>query len=97
MERLSRIIIVTLSILVMPTTAVPILYEITDLGTMGGSVSGADAINDNGQVVGEGFYYDGTSFHDTYTWKGYPAEVASLNNHGHLTGAVGQYIFGEWR
>jgi probable HAF family extracellular repeat protein len=58
----------------------------------------ADAINDSGQVVGEEFFYDGTTFHDSpFLFQGYYAEVAALNNSGHLTGAITEYINGQWQ
>lgn len=93
MKKLSRIIIVSLSILVMPTIAVPPAYEITDLGAMGV----ADAINDNGHVVGGEYYYDGTSLQDTTRLQGYYTEVKALNNHNHLAGSVAEYKNGQWK
>ncbi|MHC5082911.1 MAG: DUF3466 family protein [Planctomycetota bacterium] len=98
MKKFSWFILAIISLIVLPTIAVTPAYEIIDLGTMGGDYSKAEAVNDHGQVVGEGFYYDGTTFHQSgYLFQGYYAEVASLNNHGQLTGAVTEYKNGQWQ
>ena len=65
---------------------------VTDLGTLGGQVSGAGRINDLGQVIGQserapggdrmfyGFFWDGQRMHDVSEFAGYSVRDLELNN-----------------
>ncbi len=80
-------------------------YTVTDLGTLGGGFSSARAINDSGQVVGEGSVSDG-SYH-AFLWSKetgmrdlgvlHPADSDSyaigINTSGEVVGYSGTYAF----
>lgn len=70
-------------------------YRIVDLGTLGGSVSNAQGINDHGQVVGysttaagEGhaFLWSGGRMRDLGTLGGSYSVALDINNHGDVVG-----------
>src|SRR6266567_1160672 len=68
----------------------------TDLGTLGGSLSAANAINDKGQIVGESTTASGEKH--AFLWEngvmkdlGVPGETSSahgINSHGYIVGAI---------
>ncbi len=68
----------------------------TDLGTLGGSLSVANAINDKGQVVGESTTASGEKHaflwdHGVMKDLGVPGETSSahgINSHGDIVGAI---------
>lgn len=73
---------------------------ITELGTLGGSSTGALAINDRGQVVGESVSGDGGDYHwSAFLWDGgvmtdvgaigryARSEAVDINNSGHVIGS----------
>lgn len=73
------------------------LYSITDLGTLGGDVSGAYGINDQGQVVGQSFITNGEP--RAFIWSegvgmrnlgvldnGYNSAAFDINNVGQVIG-----------
>ena len=74
----------------------PPLYEVTDLGTLGGSGSYGRALNDAGQVVGEsftsgdavlhGFVHDGGSMHDVPPLGGQSSFLRDINDAGQAVG-----------
>jgi probable HAF family extracellular repeat protein len=67
-----------------------------DIGTLGGNSSTAQAINDNGQVVGlsinlngdfhHAFLYDGTTMNDLGTLGGKYSLAAGINDNGQVVG-----------
>ena len=61
----------------------PPLYKVTDLGTLGGKKSYADAINDLGQVLGSSETKDGNG--SVFLWD----HMAGMVN---LSAIVGNYI-----
>jgi probable HAF family extracellular repeat protein len=79
-----------------PSTAATPTYTITDLGTFGGTFSGAYGINDSGQVVGyayttgdtayHGFLYSGGVLHDLGTLGGPYSWAFGINNSGQVVG-----------
>src|SRR6187401_2604951 len=71
------IAILSVSIFVSAVSAGDPLYTVTDLGTLGGPVSGAVAINNNGQIVG--------SSNITLTGSGFPVSHAFLYENGIMT------------
>ena len=69
--------------------------DITDLGTLGGSVSQSSAINDSGQVVGfsdvangdgHAFLYSNGSMTDLGTFGGADSSAFGINNSGQVVG-----------
>jgi probable HAF family extracellular repeat protein len=88
-----------------PTTGVPtsdpFLWEdgrMIDLGSLGGTVGGASAINSRGQVVGisnlpgdnfaHGFLWDGSVLKDLGTFGGDASQADSLNDSGDVVGSA---------
>lgn len=79
-------------------SALAVPYTITDLGTLGGALSSAFGINDNGQVVGAAslvsgyshpFLYSGGTMSDLGTLDGGTNGVAfSINNSGQVVGSA---------
>ena len=77
------------------TLAAPPTYHVTDLGTLGGTVSRATGINNSGSVVGlstltgndyrHAFLYD-TSIHDIGTLGSHYSEAYAINNSGTVVG-----------
>ena len=80
-------------------------YNVTDLGTLGGSFSEAFGINNNGQVTGQAFttgdasghafLWDGT-MHDIGTFDGSPSSVTqgeSINDNGLIVGGYNSADF----
>ena len=75
------------------------------LGTFGGTISRAHAINNSGQVVGEAymrnnypkhaFVYDGTSMKDLGTLGGTYSVAYDINNHGQIVGESNQSAGGQ--
>ena len=70
-------------------------YTFTDLGTLGGTESGANAINTSGQVVGASFTFrgppratlwNGTTATDLGTLGGPFSEAVAINNAGQVAG-----------
>jgi probable HAF family extracellular repeat protein len=73
-------------------------YTLTDLGTLGGSMSGATAINDRGQVIGQStiapdsfvthsfFWSPGGGMVDVGTLGGSGTQAIALNNAGQVVG-----------
>ncbi|MBI1799753.1 MAG: hypothetical protein HYR73_08710 [Candidatus Eisenbacteria bacterium] len=71
-------------------------YEIKDLGTLGGANSGAESLNDLGQVVGysqilsstsyHAFIADGGGMHDLGTFGGRQSVGRAINRLGHVVG-----------
>lgn len=86
-----------LSALAAPAEAAP-AYTLTDLGTLGGSMSGATAINDRGQVIGQStiapdsfvthsfFWAPGSGMIDVGTLGGTGTEAVALSNTGQVVG-----------
>ena len=88
----------------------PVLYQVTDLGTLGGDTSYAWAINNGGQIVGtsdtgltdasgtplkHAFRYD-TSLHDLGTLPGVTQSVAfAVNASGQIAGYSGKSSVGS--
>jgi len=93
-------ILAILGLCALPASAV-VRYTITDLGTLGGNGSGAEAINDAGQVVG--WSYFGASYHrraflweagvltDLGTFGGDDSGAYGINEAGQVVG----YAHGE--
>jgi len=71
-------------------------YKVTDLGTLGGSISYAYGINNSGQVAGwsylaenstwHAFLYDGTAKKDLGTLGGSISYAYGINNTGQVVG-----------
>ena len=70
-------------------------YTITDLGTLGGTYSYANAINDSGQIVGESTFTDGNYraflyknglMADVGTLGGVSSSALAINNQGQIAG-----------
>src|SRR5215207_10844029 len=74
----------------------PTYYKVEDLGTLGGSRSGASAINDSGQVVGysnlagdqnnHAFLYKDDKMTDLGTLGGTSSEAKGINISGQVVG-----------
>ena len=71
------------------------MYSITDLGTLGGSSSTAEGINNSGQVVGDAldaggnqhaFLYSGGVMTDLGTLGGSYSQAWGINNNGQVVG-----------
>ena len=83
--------------LMMAVARAQVLYDITDLGTLGGAESYALGINDSGQVVGNSFVSRYDQLY-AFTWSastgmvnlgslGYPPSIAhAINNRGQVVG-----------
>lgn len=81
---------------VLPQGAAALSYQVTDLGTLGGSRSYGEAVNDRGQVVGysqtagdltyHAFLYDGTAMVDLGTLGGTSSFGYGINSAGQATG-----------
>jgi probable HAF family extracellular repeat protein len=93
--RANAVIVLFLSIFIGQTWGA-ILYNVTDLGTLGGRESSAYSINNRGEVVGfsyrgtpgpyHAFLYSNGTMHDLGTLgSGYSAGQA-INNHGQVVG-----------
>ncbi len=96
---ISRVVLVTLLTMTLATLGVLPLsasekYQIIDLGTLGGTSSGARAINNRGQVVGY-VSYSGTSaaflwedgvMKDLVTLGGNFTHAQAINNRGQIVG-----------
>src|SRR5215217_7838737 len=78
------------------TQTTPTYYKVEDLGTLGGSRSGASAINDSGQVVGSSylagdqnnraFLYKDAKMTDLGTLGGTSSEAKGINKSGQVVG-----------
>lgn len=74
-------------------------YTITDLGTLGGTISSGDGINTSGEVTGysatsgnaaiHAFLYDGSTMNDLGTLGGNSAAGYATNTSGEVTGYSG--------
>jgi probable HAF family extracellular repeat protein len=91
-----------LCLLLFSTAKAETTYIVTDLGTLGGSYSSAQAINDWGQVVGNSFtgnsvlhafLYSGGHMKDLGTLGGSYIEPKGINNHSQIVGYG--YITGD--
>src|SRR5262245_61217948 len=71
-------------------------YNVTDLGTLGGTLSEAYGLNDSGQIVGysatsgnaghRAFLYQNGSMTDLGTLGGSRSEASAINNAGQIVG-----------
>jgi probable HAF family extracellular repeat protein len=76
--------------------AIATTYRLTDLGTLGGTLSNGVAINDSGQVTGysstaddeefHAFLWNGTTMQDLGTLGGTSSQGAAINASGQVTG-----------
>ncbi len=74
------------------------LFRVTDLGTLGGDMSAANAVNDSGQVVGwsrittggdwHAFRYAGGNMIDLGTLGGDESEARDINSQGRIVGTA---------
>lgn len=90
---------------VLPVIVFPApLYQLLDLGTLGGQHSTATAINGNGQVVGysetdpgdtHAFVFDGTTLQDLGTLGGQNSHASGINSYGQVVGEA-QNEVGDW-
>jgi probable HAF family extracellular repeat protein len=80
----------------MDVTVVPD-YHVVDLGTLGGSYSYAQGVNNSGQVVGgsmtssnerHAFLYSNGLMHDLGTFGGNDSEANAINNSGQVVGCA---------
>jgi len=82
-------------LMVVPTRALNESFVVTDLGTLGGSRSGAYAVNEPGQIVGtatkpdgatRGFIYENGSLHELGTFGGRDSMAYAISDVGTVTG-----------
>lgn len=82
----------------------PAGFSITNLGTLGGSQSEAQAINDHGQIVGwafnssqqrRAFFYTNNQMRDLGTFGGAESIAYDINNAGKVVGSVRLTLFGN--
>jgi probable HAF family extracellular repeat protein len=83
-------------------------YNVTDLGTLGGSWSGASSINESGQIAGSSsptasgdshaFLYSGGTMRDLGTLSGTSSYAYGINNSGQVVGkaAIGKDYLGNF-
>jgi len=93
---LALVIVVILLVATNHCNAVPVPYEIVDLGTLGGFLSRATGINNSGQVVGysitsagehRAFLWENNVMTDLGTLPSHTQSFAqAINNHGHIVG-----------
>jgi autotransporter-associated beta strand protein/probable HAF family extracellular repeat protein len=93
MRRSIMVLASLLAFLIVPANAPAQIYSITDLGTLGGSASGAFGINDSGQVVGQAnghaFLYQNGAMTDL----GANSRADAISNSGYIVGEVGNHAF----
>ena len=79
-------------------------YYVTDLGTLGGTISSALGINNSGQVVGYAyttgggdgaFLYSGGTMQDITTLGALQSigEANAINDSGQIAGSTGEAVF----
>jgi probable HAF family extracellular repeat protein len=90
------LILLIISFLICGTAQAIVQYNVTDLGTLGGTESHAYDINDSGTVVGSAYLADGTAhafvfygrglLHDLGTFGGRSSEALGVNDYGQIVG-----------
>src|SRR5262249_32549604 len=96
---LRSVLVLTVSVfLIFPWLAcgqASLQYTVIDLGTLGGSMSAAQVINDPGQITGisqisdgtsDAFLYDGNTMIDLGKFGGSSSNGVNINNGGAITG-----------